>query len=95
VLCSGRYAAAQRAGDCVAAGFVLVDGFGNERCFLSPVSRFLMHLPVFRLPRGLSPALSAGEGCRDPSGRGEGSAAGTRRCVGAAGSRSILALQWE
>lgn len=35
MLCSGRYAVAQRAGSCVAVVFVLVDGFGNECCSLS------------------------------------------------------------
>lgn len=35
MLCSGRYAVAQRAGNCVAILFVLVDGFGNERCSFS------------------------------------------------------------
>lgn len=79
MLCSGRYAVAQRAGSCMAIVFVLGDVFGNEHSSFS-WSFSLMHLPLFCLLPGLSPAHPAGKGCCSPSRRGQGSAVSTQRC---------------
>lgn len=94
MLCSGWKVVVQSAGSCVAIVFVLVDGFGNERCSFS-WSFFSIHLPLFCLLPDLSPVCSACEGCFNPSGTKEGRALGTPRCMVGAGSHSIVALQWE
>lgn len=94
MLCSGWNVVAQSAGNCVAIVLVLVDGLDNEHCSFSQ-SFFKIHLPLFCLLPGLSPMCSAHEGWCDPSGRREGRALGTPRCIVGAGSHSTIALQWD
>lgn len=49
MLCSGQYAVAPRAGNCVAIVFVLVGGFGNEHSSFS-WSFFFFNSPSSLLP---------------------------------------------